>query len=179
MKRTEQSLRNGMRKTKTSHFISRPWALKYGQQDDRILAKACLAFHAEIMGIADVDPWISSFILAGLCSKIFWADMLEDNTIGLVPANGYNQGSKFQSLTALRYLHWIARTRQIDTRTAFSIGGEERISGIGQVDGYCAATGELESIECNKVHSPHVCISPSSFRRGLGDRRLLVALMSG
>ncbi len=128
-------------KDKPFHFKS--LALKYGRQDVRILAKACLAFRAEIMAVADVDPWISSFTLAGICSKIFRADMLEEDTIGLVPANGYNKGSKVQSLTAFKYLHWIAETRGLNIRTAFSVGGEVMIPGIGRVDGYCADTGEF------------------------------------
>ncbi len=121
------------------HFET--WAKKYCRQDVRVLAKACLAFRDEIMEVADLDPWVSSFTLANICSKIFRADMLEDNTIAVVPAHGYNKGSKFQSLTALKYLHWVSRNRGIDIRTATNVGGEMEIPGIGHVDGFCMETG--------------------------------------
>ncbi len=103
------------------HFKSN--ALLYGRDDVAVLARACLAFRKEIIEVAGLDPWLNSFTLASLCATIFRCQMLEEDTIGLVPSNGYNKGTKFQSLAALKYLHWLASKRQIRIQTSVDTGG--------------------------------------------------------
>ncbi len=127
---------------KENDFNIRQASQIYGRQDVRILALGCLKFRQEILNISGIDPWLSVFTLASLCSYIYRGNLMPSDSIGLVPANGYNQGSKMQSLLALKYLHWVKQERGIDIRTAATVGGEQRLPGImGPVDGYCKETG--------------------------------------
>ncbi len=116
----------------------------YGKQDVRILAKACLAFRNEIMGITGgVDPWLNAFTLANLCGKIYRGLMMQPKSIAIVPANGYGGRRKAFSLMALKYLHWVSKKRGIQIKTASDFGGEATIVGVGDVDGYCEETREV------------------------------------
>ncbi len=112
----------------------------YGRDNVRILAKACLSFRKEILEVSNLDPWFTAFTLAGLCAAIFRSQMLCEDTIGLVPSNGYNKGIKFQSLMALKYLHWVAAEKRIHIQTAANTGGEVQIPGVGKVDGFSEET---------------------------------------
>ena len=54
-----------------------------------------------------VDPFTASFTIASYCNYIFRRNFMKENTIGLIPANGYNPkqntSKKSKSMVALAF----------------------------------------------------------------------------
>ena len=142
-------------------FDVKQMAKDYGHQDVLILAKACLRFRKEILDITDMqmDPFMNSFTLAGMCGSIFRLKFLKEDTIALVPTTTYEELGKKNSVLGNCFLAWLARKERRDIRSATpsSINvlnvdptqpkkpflGEYVVPGVGSVDGFRPETKEV------------------------------------
>jgi len=84
-----------------------------------------------------IDPFLSSVTIASACNKIYRKLFMKENTIGIIPYNGYNHNDK-QSAIGLKWIKWIAETERIQIRHAKN-GGEVHI-GNYKVDGISGST---------------------------------------
>jgi len=84
------------------------------------------------MAKTTVDPFESALTIASACNRVFRTCFLKDNTIGIIPANGYRAGAK-QSIIGMKWLKWLAHTRNIDIQHAGN--GPEQSVGPYKVDG--------------------------------------------
>lgn len=84
-----------------------------------------------------VDPFLVSLTIASACNYVFRRNFLQSNTIGIVPHGGYRKNER-QSVTAIKWLKYIAETQKIDIRHTLN-GGEVKI-GNYKVDGLCGNT---------------------------------------
>ncbi|XP_033221231.1 probable DNA polymerase [Belonocnema kinseyi] len=66
----------------------------YCINDVDILRKACLAFRALFLKVANVDPFIESIIIASACSKVFRTNDLKADQIGVIPNDGYRRADR-------------------------------------------------------------------------------------
>ena len=77
---------------------------------------------------------------------VFRSHHIEENTIAMVPGNGYANKTNF-SADAIRWLDFVSKTEGIFIQHALNGKGEKKIAGIS-VDGY--------SEENNTVYQYHV-----------------------
>jgi hypothetical protein len=84
-----------------------------------------------------VDPFDSNLTVAGLCNTVFRKHFLRENTIGIVPHQGYSRIDR-QSVVGAKYMQWIAHRDGIRVQHAYN-GGEKQI-GNYKVDGFCEET---------------------------------------
>ena len=104
-----------------------------------VLRRACLEFQRLFIDITTVDPFDKALTIASACNIVFRKLFLKPRTIGVIPHKGYRFGDK-QSNIALKWIRWIAVTRQINiTHKLNSSTGEVRI-GPYKVDGISSKT---------------------------------------
>jgi hypothetical protein len=87
--------------------------IKYCQSDVTILKHAVLRFREFFMEMTDcakapggIDPYDPSFTIASACNRVFRTLFLQPDTIGLIPAQGYNP-IRNQSVAALRWMRYL------------------------------------------------------------------------
>lgn len=108
--------------------------VQYCRQDVTLLRKACVKFQADFWEANNIDPFIDACTIAGACNKVFRANFLQEETIGILPPNGYRLGDK-QSKNALKWLYFIEMNHQIEVIHA-GRGREFSHPAFGRVDGY-------------------------------------------
>ena len=81
----------------------------------------------------NLDPFKHCVTIASACNRVFRQEFLAEETIGLIPAQGYHPARKY-SLIALQWLAWVHH--QTGDRILHALnGGEQKING-NYVDGY-------------------------------------------
>ena len=117
--------------------------VKYCRSDVDILRRASLEFRKLFMEVTDgVDPFYKSITIAAACMKVFKTNFLQENTIALIPAQGYCPEQK-QSLKALQWLKYLESKENISIQHAYN-GGEKQV-GNYKLDGF------YETEDGNKV----------------------------
>jgi len=111
--------------------------IKYCKSDVDVLMKSCLKFRDIFMEETTVDPFEKSLTIASACNIVFRKLFLKRDTIGIIPANGYHP-SENQSVIALKWLKWLAKTEKIEIRHKLN-GGEVKVCKF-KVDGLCGKT---------------------------------------
>ena len=106
----------------------------YCVQDVQVLRHACLAFMRLFETETGVNPFLESITIASACNTVFRKNFLKENTISLIPRNGYRWADK-QSLEAIRWLVIEERERGIEIQHA-GRGREVKVRGNLKVDGY-------------------------------------------
>ena len=106
---------------------------EYCRSDVDILRRCCLEFKKLLEESCNLDPFKHCVTIASACNRVFRQEFLEEETIGLIPAQGYQPGRKY-SLMALQWLAWVHH--QTGDRILHALnGGEQKIDGK-YVDGY-------------------------------------------
>ena len=83
--------------------------------------------------VCNLDPFKYCVTIASACNRVFRQEVLEKDTIGLIPAQGYQPVRKY-SVMALQWVAWIHH--QSGDRILHALnGGEQRIDN-SYVDGY-------------------------------------------
>ena len=106
---------------------------EYCRSDVDILRRCCLQFKQLMEEVCNLDPFKYCVTIASACNRVFRQEFLEEDTIGLIPAQGYQPARKY-SVMALQWLAWIHH--QSGDRILHAVnGGEQRIDN-NYVDGY-------------------------------------------
>ena len=106
--------------------------MEYCRSDVDILRRCCLEFKQLMEETCNLDPFKHCITIASTCNRVFRQEFLEEDTIGLIPARGYQPARK-HSVLALQWLSWIHH--QTGSRILHALnGGEQRIDG-NYVDG--------------------------------------------
>lgn len=82
----------------------------------------------------NIDPFIDACTIAGACNKVFRQNYLTEETIGVIPVNGYRL-SEMQSVVALKWLYLVEINNNIEIQHA---GRRLEVfhPAFGRVDGY-------------------------------------------
>ena len=83
--------------------------------------------------VCNLDPFKRCVTIASACNRVFRKEFLEEDTIGLIPAQGYQPARKY-SVMALQWLAWFHHESGDRILHALN-GGEQRIDN-NYVDGY-------------------------------------------
>lgn len=110
----------------------------YCRQDVTILRKACVKFVKDFWANNKIDPFLDASTVPGACNKFFRSRFLEEDTIGIIPTNGYRLAEN-QSKMALRWLCSVEMENKIEIQHA-GRGREINIPGVGRVDGVYGST---------------------------------------
>jgi ribosomal protein S18 len=131
----------GMKNDKRTKFMQ--WyedeILKYCRSDVDILQKTCLTFRKMFMDVTckdelqGIDPFGSCITIASACNLVFRRNVLDNESIGIIPANGYTPEHR-QSIKALKWLKYVSERYQFNILHSRK-GGEKQI-GPYKVDGY-------------------------------------------
>ena len=106
---------------------------EYCCSDVDILRRCCLQFKQLMEEVCNLDPFKYCVTIASACNRVFRQEFLEEDTIVLIPAQGYQPARKY-SVMALQWLTWIHH--QSGDRILHALnGGEQRIDN-NFVDGY-------------------------------------------
>jgi len=106
---------------------------EYCKSDVNILRRCYLNFRQLVEETCDLDPFKHCITIASACNRVFRQQFMEDNTIGLIPPQGYQPAHKY-SILALQWLSWIHH--QTGNRILHAMnGGEQRID-AHYVDGF-------------------------------------------
>ena len=131
----------GMTNNKRTKFMQ--WyedeILKYCRSDVDILHKSCLTFRKMFMDVTckdelqGIDPFGSCITIASACNLVFRRSFLDNESIGIIPANGYTPEHR-QSIKALKWLKYVSERYEINILHSRN-GGEKQICPY-KVDGY-------------------------------------------
>ena len=106
---------------------------EYCRSDVDILRRCCLKFKQLMEETCHLDPFKYCVTIASACNRVFRQEFLEEDTIGLIPPQGYQPARRY-SVMALKWLAWVHQ--QTGDRILHALnGGEQRIDG-SYVDGY-------------------------------------------
>ena len=133
-KEREEFLRWHQELTKAEYVFNFETEIEeYCRSDVDILRRCCLQFKQLMEEVCNLDPFKHCVTIASACNRVFRQEFLEENTIGLIPAQGYQPTRKY-SVMALQWLSWIHHHKGERILHALN-GGEQRI-GNSYVDGY-------------------------------------------
>ena len=98
-----------------------------------ILRRCCLQFKQLMEETCNIYPFKYCVIIASAYNRVFRQNFLEENTVGLIPSQGYQPARKY-SIMALKWLAWVHH--QTGDRILHALnGGKQRIDG-NYVNGY-------------------------------------------
>ncbi|KAK4880439.1 hypothetical protein RN001_008585 [Aquatica leii] len=129
--------------------------VKYCISDVNILRKACLEFWNRFTTSNGVDPFRESCTIAGACNTVFRRNYLTENSIGLIPPNGYRMADK-QSTIAIQWLLWLEHTLNIKIQHAGN-SREVKLKEGFLVDGFCHATNTVYQFHGCYFHGCEIC----------------------
>ena len=124
---------------KMCHFDFQKELLRYCKSDVDILRKCCLRFRSLFMemtkkeSIGGIDPFEKCITIASACNLVFRKNFLENDTIGIIPPQGYRPSDK-QSVMAYQWLHYLAHAKNLRIQHGRNVG--EKYIGPYKVDGY-------------------------------------------
>ncbi|KAK4885045.1 hypothetical protein RN001_001316 [Aquatica leii] len=142
--------------------------VKYCISDVNILRKACLEFWNRFTTSNGVDPFRESCTIAGACNSVFRRNYLTENSIGLIPPNGYRMADK-QSTIAIKWLLWLEHTLDIKIEHAGNAREVKLKEGI-LVDGFCHATNTVYQFHGCYFHGCEICF-PDQTAELSGDKQ--------
>ena len=134
----------------------------YCKQDVAILRKACLLFRDGFIQQCETCPFTECTTIASTCMRVFRKKYLKENTIGVIPRNGYRMADR-QSLKALKWICWMEKVLNRKIQSAFR-GREVRLPEGWKVDGVCSSReGKQQTIILN-FHGDYWHGCPQCFR---------------
>ena len=78
----------------------------YCQDDVTVLRQACPVFRREIFQIGNIEGFLESLTIASACkNKVLRCKFLQPDTLGLIPAGGYNCNNKYSKKAIMWLLH--------------------------------------------------------------------------
>ncbi|CAG2190801.1 unnamed protein product [Mytilus edulis] len=114
--------------------------LKNCQSDVDILRRCCIKYRRLFMNMTTIDsnkdgidPFEKCITIASACNLVFRKNFRRPETIGIIPAQGYNPEEK-HSIKALKWLRYVSKSKGMHIQHARN-GGEKNI-GDYRVDGY-------------------------------------------
>ena len=128
-----QIFKNWYEKNKNNHFNLQKELYDYCNSDVMILKQACLIFRKNFLDNTGIDPFQKNITISQLCMDFFKCTYLQENTIALIPPNGYYNHQR-QSEIAIKWLKFIESTKGITLQYKSSLG--EKNIGSFRVDGY-------------------------------------------
>jgi DNA polymerase type B, organellar and viral len=108
---------------------------KYCENDVYILMEACVRFQALFKDVTDFDIFKNSVTIASACNKVFRTNFLKEDTIPIIPKNGYRLRNN-QSKVALKWLYWVQHSRGLMNLEHAGNGRERRLLDKYFVDGF-------------------------------------------
>ncbi len=153
--------------------------IKYCANDVKILTMSIMKFRQLFKSVTDIDPITRAFTLASVGLEYFRAKVLQENTIGITPIDGYIAG-RHKSIKGNIWLDWLQRV------SGKEIVREQRI-GPFWADGYIPDERRaFEFLGCyyhgcetcfpNDRDSPHVKLNGLSFAEVLNKTNEKVSL---
>ncbi len=130
-------------KAKNQKFDLKTEMIEHCRSDVQILKDGCLAFRQIFMEVTSQtetydgdmgDPFRYCITIASLCNRIWRKYFLEDDLVGIIPANGYLKNTH-QSVAALRYFRYLEVTHLEKMYLHYGKGQEEIKAGL-KVDCY-------------------------------------------
>lgn len=91
-------------------FVHRDEIIRYCKSDVEILRLASTQFRNFFWSENKIDPFIDAATLASACNKVFRANYLPADTIGIIPNGGYRFKDN-QSQIGLKWLCWMELNR--------------------------------------------------------------------
>ena len=132
---------------------------EYCRSDVDILRRCSLKFKQLMEDTCQLDPFKYCVTIASACNRVFRQQFLEEDTIGLIPAQGYQPARKY-SVMALQWLAWVHH--QSGDRILHALnGGEQRIDG-NFVDGYDPVKKIIYEFMGCMWHGCHKCYLPDT-----------------
>ena len=132
---------------------------EYCGSDVDILRRCCLQFKKLMEESCNLDPFKHCVTIASACNRVLRQEFLEEETIGLIPAQGYQPGRKY-SLMALLWLAWVHH--QTCDRILHALnGGEQKIDG-NYVDGYNPSKRKIYEFHGCVWHGCSKCYLPDT-----------------
>jgi hypothetical protein len=139
----------------------------YCWSDVELLTQVCLEFRKHIIEqtkLSDtdtgIDPFQSSITLASLSNYIYRRNFMDENTIGIIPENGYNCKIK-TSVKCQVWLKHLMEKNNIHIEHANN-GGEKQF-GKHFVDGYHADTNTILEFDGCYWHGCEDCFTGHTF----------------
>ena len=132
---------------------------EYRRSDVDILRRCCLVFKKLMEETCNLDPFKHCITIASACNRVFRQEYLEENTIGLIPPQGYQPARKY-SIMALQWLAWIHHQTGDHILHGLN-GGEQKIDG-NYVDGYVPEKRTIYELLGCVWHGCHKCYLPDT-----------------
>ena len=79
---------------------------EYCHSDVDILRRCCLKFKQLMEETCHLDPFKYGVTIASACNRVFRQEFLEEDTIGLIPPQGFQPARRY-SVMALKWLAWV------------------------------------------------------------------------
>ena len=115
-------------------FNFRKHLFEYCDQDVRILREAIIKFRRMILDTTNIDPFLNTYTIAGLCMNVYKTNFLKECQIGVIPTRGYRSEER-QSCIAMQWMKYLEYENNISISHVQN-GREVYIGGVGKVDGY-------------------------------------------
>ncbi len=95
--------------------------LGYCRSDVDVLRRFCLEFREMFRDVTGIDPFEKCLTIASACNLVFRTNLLQENTIAIIPPHGYRPKDK-QSLLALKWLSYKAEKEDFYIQHARNAG---------------------------------------------------------
>ena len=79
---------------------------EYCRSDVDILSRCCLKFKELMEKTCGLDPFKYCVTITSACNRVFRQQFLREETIGLIPPQGYQTARKYSVMT-LKWLSWV------------------------------------------------------------------------
>ena len=112
-------------------------------------------------GLSGIDPFEKCITIASACHLVFRKNFLENETIGIIPLQGYRPSDK-QSIMAYQWLFYMAHEKKMYIQHGRNMG--EKHIGPYKVDGYIETETERTVLEFHGCfwHGCPICFSRST-----------------
>ena len=111
--------------------------------------------------LSGIDPFEKCITIASACNLVFRKNFLENETIGIIPPQGYRPSDK-QSIMAYQWLFYMAHEKKMYIQHGRNMG--EKHIGPYKVDGYIETETERTVLEFHGcfLHGCPICFSRST-----------------
>lgn len=142
--------------------------VRYCRSDVDILRKCCFRFRSLFMELTKketingLDPFEKCITIASACNLVFRKNFLENETIAIIPPQGYRPSDK-QSVMAYQWLYYLAYEKKLNIQHGRNFG--EKHIGPYKVDGYYETEEERTVLEFHGCfwHGCPNCFSKTTF----------------
>ena len=146
---------------------------KYCIADVDLLRRGCIKFCECFLSANRVDPLLESLIIASACNLVFRRNFLRQNSIGILPRNGYRRADN-QSKVAIEWLSWMAHAGNIFIQHAGN-GRGVRLPENLLVDGLCETTNTVYELYGCWFHGCEKCFFNQTCKLSDNDDALFLA----